>query len=170
MRMMRYTLLAVALAALPACGGLPSRIDPPSVSLSGLRIVDMNLLEQTFAIRLRVKNPNDFDIPIHGLTYALELNGQEVVQGVNNQSVTFPALGEQFVEVNATTNLPTILNQLVEMSHGGMNASYRVHGSFRAGKGVQGYVPIPFDQKGEVGLGGLMDLGRKKAAPGREYL
>ncbi|MEZ5446309.1 MAG: LEA type 2 family protein [Gammaproteobacteria bacterium] len=170
MRMIKHTLLALALAALAACGGLPSKIDPPSVSLSGLRIVDMNLLEQTFAIKLRVKNPNDFDIPIHGLTYALELNGQEVAQGVNNQSVTFPALGEEFVEVNATTNLPTILNQLVEMSRSGMNASYRVHGSFRAGKGVQGYVPIPFDQKGEVGLGGLMDLGKQKPAPGKEYL
>jgi LEA14-like dessication related protein len=163
MRKSRFSVIAMLLLMLSGCGGLPSKIDPPSVSLSDLRIVDMNLLEQTFAIKLRVQNPNAFDIPIHGLNYALELNGSEIAHGVNNQSVTFPALGEQIVEVNATTNLSSLLSQLGELAKNGMNASYRVRGNFRAGSGLNSIIPIPFDQKGEVGLGGLMGLGRLKA-------
>lgn len=154
--------LVATLLLLSGCGGLPSKIDPPTVSLSDLRIVDMNLLEQTFAIKLRVQNPNAFDIPVHGLNYALELNGSEVAHGVNNQSVTFPALGEQIVEVNATTNLSSLLTQLGELANNGMNANYRLRGNFRAGSGLNSVIPIPFDQRGEIGLGGLMGLGRLK--------
>ena len=171
MRLLLNAAFAALLIGLTGCGGLPRKIEPPSVSLSDVRLVDMNLLEQTFAIKLRVQNPNAFDIPIRGLTYALELNGSEVAHGVNDQSVTFPALGEQFVEVNATTNLSNILTQLGELARNGVNARYRVRGNFRAGSGLNSVIPIPFDQKGEVGLGGLMGLGNlKRAAPKPEYL
>jgi LEA14-like dessication related protein len=166
MRSIRILVLAGLAVLLSACGGLPSKIDPPSVSLSDISLVNANLLEQTFAIKLRVQNPNSFDIPIHGLTYALELNGSEIAHGVNDQAVTFPALGEQIVEVNATTNLGSLLGQLGELAHNGMNASYRVRGNFRAGSGLNSIIPIPFDQKGEFGLGGLNGLFGNKAASG----
>ena len=166
MRSIRILVLASLAAVLSACGGLPSKIDPPSVSLSDISLVNMNLLEQTFAIKLRVQNPNSFDIPVHGLTYALELNGSEIAHGVNDQSVTFPALGEQFVTVNATTNLGSLLGQLGELANNGLKANYRVRGNFRAGSGLNSIIPIPFDQKGEVGLGGLTSLFGRKAAGG----
>ncbi|MFO1436339.1 MAG: LEA type 2 family protein [Gammaproteobacteria bacterium] len=166
MHSVRILILAGVAALLAACGGLPSKIDPPSVSLSDIRLVDMNLFEQTFAIKLRVQNPNSFEIPVHGLNYALELNGSEIAHGVNDQSVTFPALGEQIVEVNATTNLGSLLGQLGELAHNGMNANYRIRGNFRAGNGLNSFIPIPFDQKGEVGLGGLTGLFGHKAVDG----
>jgi len=158
----RTVVVGVVTLLLAACGGLPSKIDPPSVSLSDIRIVDVNLMEQTFALKLRVQNPNAFDIPVHGLNYRVDLNGQEVAHGVNNQSFTFPALGEEFVEVRAVTSLNNLLQQLTEMARRGTpSVNYRIRGSFRAGSGLNSIVPLPFDQKGEVGLGSFMGIGKQ---------
>ncbi|MGQ0657323.1 MAG: LEA type 2 family protein [Chromatiales bacterium] len=156
---LRLTNVGVLVLLLNACTGLPSKIDPPSVSLADVRLVDMNLMEQTFALKLRVQNPNAFDIPLHGLNCEVDLNGQQVARGVNNQSVTLPGLGEQIVEVRAITSLNSLLQQLTELARSGTpSVNYRIKGNLRVGNGL---VPLPFDQGGEVGLGSFMGIGKR---------
>lgn len=163
----RLAYLCVSMVLLTGCTGLPSKIDPPSVSLADVRLVDMNLMEQTFALKLRVQNPNTFDIPVHGLNYQVELNGQQLARGVNDQSVTLPGLGEEIVEVQAITSLNSLLQQLTELARtGNPSVSYRIKGNLRVGSSL---LPLPFDQSGEVGLD-ILPLMRTKPPAQPRYL
>jgi len=165
MKHRRLKYFCVSMMLLTGCTGLPSKIDPPSVSLADVRLVDMNLMEQTFALKLRVQNPNTFDIPVHGLNYQVDLNGQQVARGVNNESVTLPGLGEQIVEVQAITSLNSLLQQLGEVARSGVPmVDYRIRGNLRVGRGL---VPLPFDQSGKVGLDFLPLLWAKPPAQPR---
>lgn len=147
--MNRFARIAAAFAcalALAACATISQR---PEVSLSGLDIQEIGLLEQRFGLRLRVLNPNDADISIDGLSYELEVNGQAFAKGVSNRAVTVPRMGEAVVEVSAISNLGGLLRQLNELHKGGREAvTYRLTGRLNAG----GLGSVPFEHQGEVAL------------------
>jgi LEA14-like dessication related protein len=149
---------------------LPADMEAPTLKLAGIRIIDINPQQQTFAVKLLVANPNMFDIPLRSLKYDIEINGQPFAHGSRDQPVTLPGGGEQVVEVRAVTSLNELLKQLQTMALAGdTSASYRIRGDVRVGEGT---VPMPFDQRGEVDLRELMGLGRESApaAPGPEYI
>jgi LEA14-like dessication related protein len=62
-----------ALLVLGACARL-GEAEPPQVRLADIRLLEGGLLEQRFRVDLRLGNPNDFDLPLDGLTFELELN------------------------------------------------------------------------------------------------
>jgi len=64
-------LAGAALAApllLAACGSAGDPV-PPLVRLADLRLMESSVFEQRFEIDLRIGNPNDFALPIDGLTF-----------------------------------------------------------------------------------------------------
>jgi len=62
-------------------------------------------------LRLRVKNPNSFPLPINHLNYQLHINDQEFTKGTSNQAVTIPASGEEFLDLEVASNLMRIIGQ-----------------------------------------------------------
>lgn len=146
-------------AVLGGCAALAGKTEPPQVSLAGLQIVEMGLFEQRFNLKLRIQNPNDFSLPIRGMTYDLELNEQQFARGVSNQSVTVPALGEGLVDVQVVSNLFNVLEQLRSLSGG--QFSYRLSGgvslAHRAAR-------IPFEYQGQISLTGNRDGAKRGIA------
>lgn len=143
----RLSLLA---ALLWTCAGLPPGAEPPQVTLSDVRLVDATLLEQTYRLRLRLKNPNPFDIRVEGLQYTLEMNGRNFASGVSNQRLTVPELGSAQVDVDAVSNLANIYRQITALQRPKDALTYRMRGVLY----IQGGRRLSFDQHGEVGLGG----------------
>ena len=82
----------LALLLLAGCAVL-SPLERPKVSLAGLSLIDANLFEQRYALKLRVLNPNEVALPIQALTYDLELNDQVFGSGASTAAVTVPAYG-----------------------------------------------------------------------------
>jgi len=158
---------------LPGAGtaiALPADMEPPTLKLVGIRVIDLKPERQTFAVKLLVGNPNMFDIPLRSLDCHLEINGQPFAQGTRDQPVTLPGGGEQVVELRAVTSMNELLQQIQTMvAEGDTSASYRIHGDVRVGDGT---VPMPFDQRGELDLRELMGLGRDRvpAPPEAEYI
>lgn len=145
-------LLALALILLAAACATVIRT-PPSVSLAGVDLESIGLFEQRYVLQLRLRNPNDADIPIEGLSFDVEVNGMHFASGLSNAVVRVPRLGEALVEVPATSNLGAFLRQWRELRQGGRDSlDYRIKGSVR----VTGYGAIPFDHKGEVPLPNLI--------------
>ena len=95
----------VLLAVLSGCSTLPGKPEPPRVNLVGLQLVSMELFEQRYQVRLRVKNPNPYELPIQGVDFRLDINGQAFADGVSNRSVTVPAYGEQVIALEVSSNL-----------------------------------------------------------------
>lgn len=100
---------------------------PPQVFISDLRLLDSSVFEQRFQIDLRIGNPNDFALPLDGLTFDLDVNGADFASGFSNQSVTVPRLGEAVLSVTASTTLVDLVQQMVLLAERG-DLTYRVHG------------------------------------------
>jgi LEA14-like dessication related protein len=140
-----------------------ARMEKPTVTLADLDIESVGLFEQQFLLKLRVKNPNDVDIPVEGLNFDVELNGKPFASGVSNQAVTIPRLGEAVLPVRATSNLAAFLRQWKDPeSLGRPGLDYRVRGNLR----VSGYGALPFDHRGQVAVPSPFPENRPKRLPG----
>lgn len=163
MQTIRTVFLIILLAGATTASALPPDMQAPSVSLYDLRIVELNPDTQTFAVRLRVKNPNLAAIPLRQLRYWIELNGQEIVHGRNDHPVILPGLGEAIVDMRAVASMPTVIQQLDDMMRNGtLAASYRIHGEARLGNGA---IAIPFEQGGSIDLQQLMGIAPPPSTP-----
>lgn len=111
---------------LAACAALQPYAETPRVSLVSIRPLDMQMLEQRYALRIRILNPNRVALPVAGLSYTLEVNGREFAYGVSQQAVTIPPYGEAVLDVELVSNLLDLLRQLERPPAGGLD--YRLHG------------------------------------------
>jgi hypothetical protein len=68
-------------------------VEPPSVTLSSLRMQQSTLSEQRFLTMLRIQNPNDFDLAVEGLSFDLVVNDQPFAKGVGKSNTVIPAFG-----------------------------------------------------------------------------
>jgi len=144
---MKRLFCCLLLAVLAACAGLSGLSQKPEISLAGLDLLELGLFEQRFAFRLRIRNPNDVALPISGLTFAVDLNGQPFASGLSDKAVTVPRFGEAVLDVTATSNLGSVLRQLRELQKGGRErVDYRLSGRVM----VDGLGALPFERKGEI--------------------
>lgn len=161
---MRVRGLAVTalLVVLTGCAAL-DETEPPRVTLSDIRMLEGGLFEQRFQVDLRIRNPNDFDLAIDGLTFALELNGSDFADGVSDQRVTVPRLGEAVVAVTASTTVLHMVQQALRLGERA-DLEYRLSGDvFLAGLARR---TVPYERSGrlqllpETGGGGTDEFGR----------
>ncbi|MEQ8355520.1 MAG: LEA type 2 family protein [Kiloniellaceae bacterium] len=121
----RWAAAAIVLSAAACAGGDPT---PPQVRIVDLQFLESSVFEQRFQIDLRIGNPNDFDLPLDGLTFDLEVNGQDFARGFTNERVTIPRLGEETISVVASTTLIELVQQMRLLAERG-DLSYRLHGT-----------------------------------------
>lgn len=141
------TAVLVAVLILTGCAALSLR--PPSVTLAHLEVIEAGLFEQRFAFKLRVLNPNNREIAIAGLSFAVEVNGQPFARGVSNEPVTLPALGEAILDVTAVSGLAVLLRQIDEAFRGGHGEmAYGITGRLVTAD----YGSLPFTASGKLDL------------------
>ena len=87
------------------CANLPATTTPPNLSLVSIEPVEVTPLEQKYHIKVRLQNPNDHALEISGMSYILEVNGQPLLKGVSDKSVTVPRFGESIIELSGISTL-----------------------------------------------------------------
>ena len=138
----------LAVLLLGGCAGM--QLQTPSVTLAGIEVIDANLFEQRLALKLRVLNPNTVEIPINGLNFEVELNGEPFAKGVSDRAVIVPRLGEAVLEVTAFSGFAGILRQIQGLSRGNIDAiTYRIKGRLMVGTSAYG---MDFDERGRLEL------------------
>jgi len=148
-RRLLYGAVAVALAG---CATMPPpRMDPPSITVSDVRMGSAGMLEQQYFVKLRVQNPNDADLQIRGVSFELELNDKPFAKGVSGKSVTVPRFGSEFVEIETVSGITSILRQLGALSGDGGAESfrYRIKGKIA----TRNAGSIAFDERGDLNFG-----------------
>lgn len=152
---MRQVATFVALGAalvLAACAGIEKPL-PPKVRLADVQLLESTVFEQKMRVDLRVANPNNYDLPLEGLTFELEVNGNLLADGFSNEAVTIPRLGEATVPVQASTSLLGLMRQFMTLGQSD-HLSYRLKGrAYFTGLLRQG---VPFETTGRLEL---QDLG-----------
>lgn len=142
-----------AVLMLTACSSL--RPKAPQVAIAGVGVEEIAADTQKLALRLKLTNPNDRELPIDALDFAVEVGGVRVATGASTKPVTLPRLGEATMEVSALTDLARLMKQVGELQKSGLDAvPYRIAGTVRsplAGDGAQ-----PFTSRGEMRLPRLL--------------
>jgi len=148
--MSRTLSLTLVLVLLGGCAALQRDVEPPTVRLVGLELLQLGLLEQRFELALRVTNPNDFDVPVQALEYGVFVDGREFASGLSSEPFELPALGEEVVRVEVGTRLLENLQQLSRWQRDPPDAlDYRLEGRARLSR-----LPVwlPFEEQGSVRL------------------
>ncbi|MGI9499193.1 MAG: LEA type 2 family protein [Geminicoccaceae bacterium] len=137
-------------ASLSACGGLSvPKAEQPDVSLAGLSFGEAGLFEQGFILELRVKNPNDFDIPVDALNFALDVNGAPFAQGLRNEDFTLPASAEIVVPIQVAIATNDLIERVAAIGTG-RRLEYRLTGAAEINSWFSG--PVPFERAGKLAL------------------
>lgn len=139
--------LAIGLAA---CSGpsLPDA-DIPEVSLAGLSFSEAGLFEQGFTLQLRLKNPNDFDIPVDALNFALDVNGAQFARGLSDENFTLPASAEIVVPIEVSITTEDLIERVTAIGTG-RRLDYRLTGAADIDSWFA--APVPFNRTGKLAL------------------
>jgi LEA14-like dessication related protein len=142
--------LAIVAALL---GGCAAPLQKPEVSVAGVELLGIGLVEQRLLLKLSISNPNDVDLPIKALSFDLDLDGQPFAKGASEQPVTIARQAETQLDVKVVSRLGDVIKQLKAARQNG-KLGYRIHGHVELERS-SGSTSIAFDRSGEVTLSAL---------------
>lgn len=161
-----HTLLfLVILSGLLSCTSAGMRVQSPYITLASVEVNDITPFEQHYQVRMRIQNPNDFDMPVTGMSYELYINDRRFARGVSDVSILVPRFGEAVVTVSMVSDLGNVLDSFkTRESRAGKGYNvfrYRLTGSlrladrpltdlFRTSAPPSG--SVPFEYEGEFNL------------------
>jgi LEA14-like dessication related protein len=152
MRSISRRVAGLTLAALLAACALAPKLEPPKVSIVGAQVLGGDLFTQHLKLRVHVQNPNDRALPVKGLEYTIEVEGEQFASGESAASFEVPAFGEAEFDMNVTTNLAGALMKILARGPNalGREVSYRLSGKVNLSQGL--FRSIPFKQQGTFKL------------------
>jgi LEA14-like dessication related protein len=141
---MRRILIILACLGLSACSLFVPKLEKPTLSVVRVQMLKSDLWHQEFKVRIRVQNPNDRELPVKGIVYELDVEGQELAHGMSGDSFVVPALGEAEFDMSVSANMANMLIKL--LNKGGSQVEYRIYGKISLSAGL--LRSIAFDDHG----------------------
>ncbi len=141
-----------AFGPLAGCSLFVPKLEAPQLSIVSVNLLKSDLWEQRLKVRMRVQNPNNRILPVKGISYTMDLAGQEFASGVSGASFVVPADGEAEFDMNVTANMAGALFKL--FGRGGDASAdrieYRIRGKVSLSEGL--LRNVPFEQRGTFKL------------------
>jgi LEA14-like dessication related protein len=132
------------------CATLTTPMDPPKVSLEDFSSVPSEGAGPRFQIKLRVQNPNEQTLDISGISYGIELAGQEVITGVSNDVPVIEGYSEGVVTLDASLQLFQVLRLLASL---GQTTADELTYRFTAKIDFKGLIPTQrVEEEGQITL------------------
>jgi LEA14-like dessication related protein len=154
-------LLSCALLLLPGCVKMYGLKEDPKISVADIRIQEIKAMEGIFLIKLRVLNPNEVPLDLHGINCDLEINQRRFASGIGDSNQTVPAFGSAVVPVEVYASVLDMVASVADLLHtaGKMPSKdkpvpYTLQGIVRIG--IHGFKKeVPFRSSGELSLKGM---------------
>lgn len=146
-----FAVCAAGLLQLSGCALAPKLVTP-ELSIVGVQLVGTDLFAQRLKVRVHVQNPNKRTLPVEGLEYTLEVDGQPFATGESAASFVVPALGSAEFDMNVTTHVAGTLIRLLTRGaeSRGQAVPYRLYGKIELSSGW--LRSIPFEEHGSFDL------------------
>ena len=141
---MRKLLIILLALGLSGCSLFVPKIERPTLSVVKVQLLKSDLWHQELRVRMRVQNPNDRALPVKGIVYQLDIEGQELAHGMSGDSFVVPARGEAEFDMSVSANMANMLIKL--LSKGGTEVEYRIYGKISLSAGL--LRSIKFDDHG----------------------
>jgi LEA14-like dessication related protein len=147
-----FKIIALTLA-LGSCSLIAPKFNRPVVTVIGIEMRSGNLLQQNFAVKLNIQNPNDRALPVRGLHAQLKVGGEQIASGVSDRAVIVPAFGESEFNMTISANLALALLKLADKASNHAEAiEYDLSGE--ASIDLPFLRNLPFHQAGSFKLDG----------------
>ncbi|WP_240980082.1 LEA type 2 family protein [Ramlibacter agri] len=144
----RRALAWVPLLLVAGCGTV-ARMEPLRVQVVDVQPAGGENLEIRLQVRLRLQNPNEFDIAYDGISVELELRNALVATGVTNASGTIPRFGETVVTLPVSASALNIAREAFNLFlRGDSHLPYVVRGKV----GGALFNTVSFESRGELSL------------------
>jgi LEA14-like dessication related protein len=102
-------------------------------------------------LKLKLKNPNDFDINFSGLNYAVKLQGKEFASGLAKNLTPLNANSENLMDLDLNVSFKELGRSALAILKGA-GTQYEIKGDFLLNKPGQAESRIPFLKSGEIPL------------------
>ena len=150
MRLPLRVLLPLFFTLLLGGCALTPKFESPQLSIVDVTVVGGDLWSQRLKVRMHVQNPNDRELPVQGIVYTLEVDGQQFASGESAASFVVPALGDADFDMNMTTNLAATFLKLLGKGGEVKALDYHIKGKVSLSHGF--LRSIPFEQQGTFKL------------------
>jgi LEA14-like dessication related protein len=138
-------------AVLSGCSLLQPHFKRPDVTVVAVEMRKGNFLQQDFAVKLHVENPNERDLPVLRLEVRLSVAGDEIASGVSDHPFAVPARGDAEFDLTVTANLALALLKLGnKLNEHADSIDYQVDGA--ASIDLPFLRNLPFHQTGSLSL------------------
>jgi len=120
---LRPLILGMAAVVLAGCASLGPGYDTPTVTVSSFRALPSEGALPSFAIGLRVINPNREALVLQGVAYTISLEGHKLIEGVANDLPVIDGYGEGEFILTASANLFAgirLITDLMRSDRGGL--------------------------------------------------
>ncbi len=134
--------------ALSGCALVP-RLQTPRFSIVDIEVHRASFLEQQLRVRVRVENPNDRSLPVQGISYTIDVGGQQFATGASDASFVVPALGTAEFNMDITANAAGALFAILGKPRG-QAIEYHMKGRVEFSRGW--LRSIPFAESGTFTL------------------
>jgi len=131
---MRKLLIILLALGLSGCSLFVPKLERPTLSVVKVQLLKSDLWHQELRVRMRVQNPNDRALPVKGIVYQLDVEGQELAHGMSGDSFVVPALGEAEFDMSVSANMANMLIKL--LNKGGTEVEYRIYGKISLSAGL----------------------------------
>ncbi len=113
-----------------------------------------NFLQQTFAVKFNIQNPNTQALPVSGLHVELNIGGEQVASGVSDRAFVVPPFGESQFDMTIKANVALAVLKLANgMNQHADSVNYDLSGA--ASIDLPFLRDLPFHQTGSFPLNGL---------------
>ena len=152
LQLKRWLPILLALS-LGACSAMAPKFNRPSVSVVSVQMRGGNLLQQNFAVKLNIRNPNDRVLPVSGLHLSLSTDGEEIASGASDHAFVVPAFGDSEFDMTIKANMALAAIKLAnKMNQHADSIDYDVNGT--ASLDLPFLHDLPFHQTGSFSLRG----------------
>ena len=142
--------LGISTLILAGCAGLGPDYETPTVTVSSFKALPSEGALPSFAIGLRVINPNREALELQGVAYTVSLAGHEIIKGVANDLPVIDGYGEGEFVLTAAANLFAGIRLITDlMRRDGDSLEYELEAKLDIG----GFRPaIRVRESGEISL------------------
>jgi LEA14-like dessication related protein len=154
MLMVKRFVPVILTLCLGACSLLAPKFNRPNISVVSVELRGGNLLQQNFAVKLNIQNPNDRTLPVSGVRVELTVGGEQIATGVSDRAVVIPANGDSDFDMTIKANVALALLKLAnKMDQHSDAIDYDVSGA--ASVDLPFLRDLPFHQSGSFALKGI---------------
>jgi LEA14-like dessication related protein len=149
--MIKNSWVAACMLGLAGCSLMAPKFNRPNVSVESIEMRGGNFLQQTFAVKLNIQNPNDRALPVNGLHAELNVGGEQVASGVSDRAFVVPPFGESQFDMTIKANMALAVLKLANgMNQHADSVDYDLSGA--ASIDLPFLRDLPFHQTGSFPL------------------